>query len=104
MFDLINIFDTFLPQLLLYPNPTDPLNPEAALLMIKFPKKYEEKVKESVNKYARIGPKVESVIEIEKNEADDDGEIDEAAAMEDEKVSMSSVSELSETSNIEIME
>ena len=104
MFDLVNIFDTFLPQLLLYPNPTDPLNPEAALLMLKFPKKYEEKVKETVNKYARVGPKVEPVIEIEKNEADEYGEIDEEAAMEDEKVSLSSVSELSETSNIGIME
>ena len=52
MYDLINIFDTFLPQLLLYPNPTDPLNGEAARLLLKDVEKYNEKVKEYVKKYA----------------------------------------------------
>ena len=47
MFDLINIFDVFLPQLLLYPNPADPLNAEAAALNMKYPDKFKERV--SVN-------------------------------------------------------
>jgi ubiquitin-conjugating enzyme E2 H len=52
MYDLINIFDTFLPQLLLYPNPTDPLNGEAAKLYLKDIDKFKERVKEYVKKYA----------------------------------------------------
>ncbi|CRK21021.1 hypothetical protein BN1708_003381 [Verticillium longisporum] len=52
MFDMINIFEVFLPQLLRYPNPTDPLNGEAAALMIREPKSYDVKVKEYVQKYA----------------------------------------------------
>jgi ubiquitin-conjugating enzyme E2 H len=52
MYDLINIFDVFLPQLLLYPNPTDPLNGEAASLLLKDAEKYSEKVKECVKKFA----------------------------------------------------
>jgi hypothetical protein len=42
---MINIFEVFLPQLLRYPNPSDPLNGEAAALMMREPKGYEAKVK-----------------------------------------------------------
>ncbi len=52
MFDLINIFSVFLPQLLRYPNPTDPLNGEAAALLMRDPSGYDSKVKEYVNRYA----------------------------------------------------
>lgn len=37
MIDMTNIFDVFLPQLLHYPNPTDPLNGEAAALLMREP-------------------------------------------------------------------
>mmetsp|Transcript_11435 Transcript_11435/g.29033 ORF Transcript_11435/g.29033 Transcript_11435/m.29033 type:complete len:199 (+) Transcript_11435:269-865(+) len=52
MFDLINVFEVFLPQLLLYPNPTDPLNGEAAALLMREPENYNKKVKEYVQRYA----------------------------------------------------
>lgn len=42
----------FLPQLLRYPNPTDPLNGEAAALLLKDPSAYEKKVNEYVKKFA----------------------------------------------------
>lgn len=45
MFDMINIFEVFLPQLLRYPNPTDPLNGEAAALLMRDSKAYDAKVK-----------------------------------------------------------
>jgi ubiquitin-protein ligase len=38
---------------LLYSNPHDPLNPEAASLMLKAPEQYREKVLFYVNKYAQ---------------------------------------------------
>ncbi|TGO43656.1 hypothetical protein BOTNAR_1526g00010 [Botryotinia narcissicola] len=52
MFDMINIFEVFLPQLLRYPNPTDPLNGEAAALLMRDLKAYDVKVKEYVTKYS----------------------------------------------------
>ena len=52
LFELKNIFEEFLPQLLLYPNPSDPLNADAADLLLHHKKKYEEKVKKYVKLYA----------------------------------------------------
>lgn len=52
LYDLKNVFDTFLPQLLLYPNPTDPLNRDAAALYLHKPEEYEAKIKDYVRRYA----------------------------------------------------
>lgn len=45
MFDMMNIFETFLPQLLRYPNASDPLNGEASALMMRDPRAYREKIR-----------------------------------------------------------
>lgn len=55
MYDMINIFEVFLPQLLRYPNPTDPLNGEAAALMMREPKGYDAKVKGNVATEVMLG-------------------------------------------------
>lgn len=91
MFDMINIFEVFLPQLLRYPNPTDPLNGEAAALLMREPKSYEAKVKEYVGRYAssngdsEAGEGGETDGEMSSVEDfDSDGDEDEpAGAMED---------------------
>ncbi|KAJ3170910.1 Ubiquitin-conjugating enzyme E2 8 [Irineochytrium annulatum] len=70
MYDMINIFEVFLPQLLRYPNPTDPLNGEAAALLMREPTLYEAKVKEYVTKYAT--KEVLESKEGEESEGDDD--------------------------------
>ncbi|KAJ6817611.1 ubiquitin-conjugating enzyme E2-23 kDa-like [Iris pallida] len=62
MFDLVNVFESFLPQLLLYPNPSDPMNGEAAALMMRDQAAYNAKVKEYCEKYAKpgdVGPPAE---------------------------------------------
>lgn len=41
----MNVFEVFLPQLLLYPNPSDPLNREAGALMMEDSDAYEQTVK-----------------------------------------------------------
>jgi len=53
MFDLLNVFEVFLPQLLLYPNPADPLNGEAASMLMREPERYKDKIREYVEKYGQ---------------------------------------------------
>lgn len=61
MYDLKNIFDVFLPQLLMYPNPSDPLNGTAAKLLLLDSQKYEIAVREHVEKHAK-NPKFKETI------------------------------------------
>lgn len=53
MFGLLNVFENFLPHLLRYANPSDPLNTEASNLMSKDEQLYTDKVKEYVRMYAK---------------------------------------------------
>uniref|UniRef100_A0A0D6R9E5 E2 ubiquitin-conjugating enzyme n=1 Tax=Araucaria cunninghamii TaxID=56994 RepID=A0A0D6R9E5_ARACU len=83
MFDLINVFEVFLPQLLLYPNPTDPLNGEAAALMMRDRNVYEQKVKEYCARYA----KAEDIGKQQEEESSEDEEVsDDEYASSDEEV------------------
>lgn len=52
IYDMLNIFEQFLPQLLKYPNANDPLNMYAAKLILHNPTVYEEKVLKYVRLYA----------------------------------------------------
>eukprot|EP00921_Rhytidocystis_pertsovi_P010675 GHVQ01017202.1.p1 GENE.GHVQ01017202.1~~GHVQ01017202.1.p1 ORF type:complete len:202 (+),score=32.17 GHVQ01017202.1:1192-1797(+) len=52
LYSLVNIFDVFLPQLLTYPNPSDPLNNEAASLLMADKVLYEKRINEYVKLYA----------------------------------------------------
>lgn len=72
MYDLVNIFSVFLPQLLLYPNASDPLNGQAAALMFKDPNAYKLRIREHVRKHASVDFKL----------GDDDDEDEEDGAGE----------------------
>jgi len=79
MYNLVNVFSTFLPQLLLYPNPADPLNGEAAALMNKDKDAFTKRVQELVKKYASSDIKVKT-----DDDDDDEGEKEKDAAKDDE--------------------
>ncbi|CAK9138639.1 unnamed protein product [Ilex paraguariensis] len=82
MFDLLNIFEVFLPQLLLYPNPSDPLNGDAASLMMKDKNMYEQKVKEYCERYAKKEDLNNKAVEEETD--DDDVSDGQCTSSEDE--------------------
>lgn len=52
LYDIVNVVETFLPQLLSYPNPNDPLNPEAGKLYLSNKEEYNRRVAEYVKSYA----------------------------------------------------
>lgn len=52
LYDLTNIFESFLPQLLVYPNPDDPLNNDAAFFYLHKPDEFKKRVTEYIKKYA----------------------------------------------------
>jgi len=88
MFDLINVFEVFLPQLLLYPNPSDPLNGEAAALLMKEPEAYNAKVKEYVQLHARpednrLNATRDQQASDEEEEDDEMSDVDSLAASDD---------------------
>jgi len=56
MYELINVFEVFLPQLLRYPNAADPLNSEAAHLFMQHPANYQAKVKGALDFFFLSSP------------------------------------------------
>ncbi len=101
MYELVNVFDIFLPQLLTYPNPQDPLNSTAAMLHLKDPEKYTQtvsfplilQVKEYVQKYAKTDFKLASGVgetkaatileQVEENEVEHDPELSPTSELEE---------------------
>uniref|UniRef100_A0A7S0G1R6 Ubiquitin-conjugating enzyme E2 H n=1 Tax=Rhodosorus marinus TaxID=101924 RepID=A0A7S0G1R6_9RHOD len=74
MFNLINIFEVFLPQLLTYPNPSDPMNADAAALHMRDPHTYNARVKEYVQRYAKAEDVTITAGDIKNDDSDQENE------------------------------
>ena len=72
LYDLCNIFESFLPQLLRYPNATDPLNSSAAQLYLCKPQEYKKMVSRYVRKFANEEAMRESEESAEISSSSDD--------------------------------
>ncbi|WFD30380.1 E2 ubiquitin-conjugating enzyme [Malassezia sp. CBS 17886] len=84
MYDCINIFETFLPQLLRYPNPSDPLNGEAAALLLRDPDGYDKRVRDLVAAFATQQMNGGGVgTEEEKDDQDDQGDMSDVGSISD---------------------
>ncbi|CCH46347.1 Ubiquitin-conjugating enzyme E2 [Wickerhamomyces ciferrii] len=79
MFDVFNIFEVFLPQLLRYPNASDPLNGDASSLLMNDKKLYEQKVKDHVKRYAS-NPN----LGIGESESESDDELSDVSSLSDD--------------------
>lgn len=81
MFDMINIFEVFLPQLLCYPNAADPLNGEAAGLLMRNKASYEARVKEYIQRFATS----EALEAAGQDDDDSESEMSSAGSFDDEE-------------------
>ena len=68
--DLLNVFEVFLPQLLLYPNAADPLNGAAAALYLRDVATFNKTVQAHVARHA--SPEAHQQEEDDKMDVDDD--------------------------------
>lgn len=84
MFDLLNVFEVFLPQLLLYPNASDPLNGDAASLMMKDRQQYDQKVKEYCERFAKKEDVMVSAAEEEGSEEEEEEEASDGQCSSDD--------------------
>ena len=108
MFELVNIFELFLPQLLSYPNPKDPLNADAANLLNRSPADYNLVVRRYTQEYAMKGrglkaeaePQARMVCEEVDRKAVHKVSTDCEDSMSEELSDCSQLSELSDTSGI----
>lgn len=80
MFGLLNIFEEFLPHLLRYANPSDPLNADALGLMNKDMDQYTDMVKQYVKKYALA---LLVATEAGDDDGDDDDELSDVGSLSD---------------------